>query len=70
MLVAIVAIVALAALLAYREYLHTNERAELLDRIQAPAMVVQQRAAEHNPLPEPGPVDMGPWSEPPPPEDD
>lgn len=70
MIEAAIALVFLA-FLAYREHQHSQERAKLLDRIQAPEVVVQRTVLENAPEdPDPIPVDMGPWTIPPPDEDD
>lgn len=67
---ACITIVGLLALLAYQQKVHKDERAQLLDRIQAPERVVQQRAISHNgPVPE-ADVDHGPFGPPPMNEDD
>ena len=64
------AIIVLAALLAYREYVHAAERRELLNRIQAPQVEVTRSIIEEAHEPDLVPVDMGPWTLPPPDEDD
>lgn len=63
-------IVVLAALLLYREHIHAQERSELLNRIQAPEVVINREIVADAPEPELVPVDMGPWTLPPPDEDD
>jgi len=61
-LVAVAAVGALLYLLA-----RANRQIDsLLDRIQAPEVVVQRTILENAPDPEPIPVDMGPWATPPP----
>lgn len=72
MVAAILAIVVLSALLAYREHTHARERADLLNRIQAPEIVVSRSILEASERgnPDPIPPDLGPWSQPPPDEDD
>lgn len=68
-MIAALAIVILGAVLIYREYVHAKERSELLNRIQAPEVVVAQQTSLPE-TPDPIPVDMGPWSLPPEDEDE
>lgn len=70
MVAAIIAIVVLSALLLYREHVHAQERSDLLNRIQAPEVVINREIAAVASEPELVPVDMGPWTLPPPDEDD
>jgi hypothetical protein len=66
---AAVSLAAICALLYLLDRAH-RQIDTLLDRIQAPEVVVHRETAKDLENLEPVPVDLGPWATPPPPEDE